>query len=191
MTAVEDKLPPSDTGSLGDEAPTVTQQEPTLTQPESEEEIVFDPPEAEEDYNSYSSNPRQPTAVMLTVEIDGVTCEKLESKMSFSKTSEADLFKKEEHPNLSIDEQTVLFKSAVAKTHKLYNLMPLFFDDKDKLDDTYNLSKSWLGRPNAHIFYTIYIISFLSSFLTMTKLSRKSRTSIPTIPTSPLSKSPD
>ena len=56
-TAVEDKLPPSDTKSLGDEAPTVTQQEPQLTQQESEEEIIFDPPEAEEDSNSYLSIP--------------------------------------------------------------------------------------------------------------------------------------
>jgi hypothetical protein len=104
MTAVEDELPPSDTESLGDEAPTpVTQQEPTQTQPESEEETVFDPSEAEEDTNSYSSNPRQPTTVMLTVKIDSVTYEKRESKKSLSKTSETVLFKKEDRPNLSVD----------------------------------------------------------------------------------------
>jgi hypothetical protein len=99
MTAVEDELPPSNTESLGDEAPTpVTQQEPTQTQPESEEETVFDPSEAEEDSNSYSSDPRQPTTVMLAVKIDGVTYEKRESKKSLSKTSETVLFKKEDRP---------------------------------------------------------------------------------------------
>jgi hypothetical protein len=76
---------------------------------------------------------------MLTVEIDGVTYEKRESKKSLSKTSETVLFKKEDRPNLTADERTVLFKSAVAKAHKLYNLMPLSLDDKDKLEDTYNL----------------------------------------------------
>jgi hypothetical protein len=132
--------PPSDTESLGDEAPTpVTQQEPTQTQPEFDKETVFDPSEAEEDYNSYLSNPCQPTTVKLTVEIAGVTYEKRESKKSLSKTSETVLFKKEDRPNLSVDKRTVLFKSAVARAHKLYNLIPLSLDDEDKLDDTYNL----------------------------------------------------
>jgi hypothetical protein len=49
------------------------------------------------------------------------------------------LFKKEDRPNLSINERTILFKSAIAKAHKLYNLMPLSLDDKDKLEHTYNL----------------------------------------------------
>jgi hypothetical protein len=84
MTAVEDELPPSNTESLGDETPTpVTQQEPAQTQPESEEETVFNPSEAEEDSNSYSSNPRQPTTVMLTVEIDGVTYKKRKQEVAF------------------------------------------------------------------------------------------------------------
>jgi hypothetical protein len=48
-------------------------------------------------------------------------------------------FKKEDRPNLSVDEQTVLFKSAVAKAGKLYNHMPLSLDDKYKLENTYNL----------------------------------------------------
>jgi hypothetical protein len=160
MTAVEDELPPSDTESLGDEAPTpVTQQEPTLTQPESEEEIVFDPSEADEDSNSYSSNPRQPTTVMLTVEIDGVTYEKRKSKKSLSKTSKTVLFKKEDCPNLSVDEQTVLFKSAVAKANKLYDLMPLSLDDEDKLDDTYNLEVLVGKTKHAHFRYDMYSIS--------------------------------
>jgi hypothetical protein len=159
MTAVEDELPPSDTESLGDEAPTVTQQDPTLTQQESEEEIIFDPPESEEDSNSSinSSIPRQPT-VMLTVEIDGVTYEKLESKKSLSKTSETVLFKKEDRPNLSVDERTVLFKSAVAKAHKLYDLMPLSLDDEDKLDDTYNLEVLVGKTKRAHFRYDMFNI---------------------------------
>jgi hypothetical protein len=159
MTAVEDELPPSNTESLGDKAPTpVTQQEPTQTQPESEEETVFDPSEAEEDSNSYSSNPRQPTTVMLTVEIDGVTYKKCESKKSLSKTSETVLFKKEDRPNLSVDKQTVLFKSAVAKAHKLYDLMPLSLDDEDKLDDTYNLEVLVGKTKRAHFRYNMYDI---------------------------------
>jgi hypothetical protein len=138
MTAVEDKLPPSNTESLGDKPPTVTQQELTLPQQESEEEIILDPPEAQEDSNAYSSTPWQPT-VMLTVEIDGVTYKKLESKKSLLKTSRMVPFKKEGRPNLSVDKWTVLFKSAIAKAYKLYNLMPSSLDDKDKLDNTYNL----------------------------------------------------
>jgi hypothetical protein len=168
MTAVEDKLPPSDTKSLGDKAPTVTQQEPTLTQPESEEEIVFDPPEAEEDSDSYWSNPHQPTTVMLTLEIDNMTYKKCESKKSLSKTSETVLFKKEDRPNLSINKRTALFKSAAAKAHKLYDLMPLFLDDKDKLDNTYNLKVLVGETKRAHFWYNICIMSFLLSFLTMT-----------------------
>jgi hypothetical protein len=155
MTAVEDELPPSDTESLREEAPTpVTKQEPTQTQPESEEETVFDPSEAEEDSNSYSSNPRQPTIVILTNKIDDVMYEKRESKKSLSKTSKTVLFKKEDPPN----ERTVLFKSAVAKAHKLYDLMPLSLDDEDKLNDTYNLEVLVGKTKRAHFRYDMYNI---------------------------------
>ncbi len=160
MTAVEDELPLSDTESLGDEPPTVTQQEPTLTQQESEDEVIFDPPEEhifEEDANSNSGIPHETTA-MLTVEIDGVTYEKLGSKKSLSKTSETVLFKKEDRSNLSVDERTILFKSAVAKAHKPYDLMPLSLDDEDKLDDTYNLEVLVSKTKRAHFRYDMYNI---------------------------------
>ena len=160
MTAVEDELPLSDTESLGDEPPTVTQQEPTLTQQESEDEVIFDPPEEhifEEDANSNSGIPHETTA-MLTVEIDGVTYKKLGSKKSLSKTSETVLFKKEDRSNLSVDERTILFKSAVAKAHKPYDLMPLSLDDEDKLDDTYNLEVLVSKTKRAHFRYDMYNI---------------------------------
>jgi hypothetical protein len=112
MTAVEDELPPSDTESLGDEVPTpVTQQEPTQTQPDSEGETVFDPSEAEEDSNSYSSNPRQPTTVMLTVKIVGVTYKKRESKKSLSKTS-----KTKYDPQISISNTPTPYTGTIAST---------------------------------------------------------------------------
>jgi hypothetical protein len=95
---------------------------------------------------------------MLTVEIDGVTYKKCESKKSLSKTSETVLFKKEDRPNLSVDKQTVLFKSAVAKAHKLYDLMPLSLDDEDKLDDTYNLEVLVGKTKRAHFRYNMYDI---------------------------------
>jgi hypothetical protein len=38
----------------------------------------------------------------------------------------------------SVDERTNLFRSAISKAHKLYNLMPLSLDEKHKLGETYN-----------------------------------------------------
>jgi hypothetical protein len=95
---------------------------------------------------------------MTTVEIDGVVYQKLETKKVISKTAERVLYKKDDRKTLSVNERTTLFKSAVSKAHKLYDLMPLSLDDEDKLDDAYNLKVLVQKTKREHCKYDMHNI---------------------------------
>ena len=66
------------------------------------------------------------------------------------------LYKKGDRDGLSTDERQILFKSATATVHKKYDVMPLSLDDKDKLDDTYNLEVLVQRTKREHFKYDMH-----------------------------------
>jgi hypothetical protein len=114
---------------------------PSLTEDPEEDWIRTEPPVQER---------------MTTIKIGNVEYPILGAKRVVSETAEQVLYAKDDRKNLSTDEKTVLFKSAVQTAHKKYDVLPLSLEDEDKLDDTYNLEVLVQKTKREHFKYDMH-----------------------------------
>jgi hypothetical protein len=94
--------------------------------------------------------------IMATIKIGNVDYPILGAKRVVSKTAEQVLYSKDDRKNLSTDEKTVLFKTAVQTAHKKYDVFSLSLEDEDKLDDTYNLEVLVQKAKREHFKYDMH-----------------------------------
>ena len=93
---------------------------------------------------------------MTTIKIGDVEYPILCAKRVISETAEQVLYSKDDRKNLSTDEKTILFKSAVPMAHKKYDILSLSLEDEDKLDDTYNLEVLVQKTKREHFKYDMH-----------------------------------